>query len=405
MAQRRAKEISIRIAPLPLSRAGAAAIAALALLTSPLATADEFDWLYFPMYVGDTAHAVHLKSLTFRPDGLLAAATRYPRTSDDWTGPESKAGWYNYDERLIDCETGYFVETASSLLDHDNNKLTSRAGTREEQVKRLEAQLQKRQKWPNNGDVFLACAAASDSAFKRQRAAAAAKVQPLFSDRSIIEVLGADTEALGQLRQMRYDFSRIAKKPAAPAAELFDDMRAQYTAWRKRFNVGYIAALPDPAADAAALAKAHSAIEETGARNVTIERIRGPVIDFTYPSERLALQGTDGLDTSRIDCAARIAVPIAQRTRKGQQLGGTVPLKVKAVLPEIEQAYGEQDEGGMDATAANLCSLVASVRSGRTGEASENAPLPYGLTPDALAAQPTPEAMLLAIRAASRKAH
>lgn len=43
------------------------------------AQADEFDWVYFPMYVGDMAHAVDLRSLKVRPDGLLNAASRYPR--------------------------------------------------------------------------------------------------------------------------------------------------------------------------------------------------------------------------------------------------------------------------------------------------------------------------------------
>ncbi|WP_423381219.1 hypothetical protein [Burkholderia sp. LMG 32019] len=61
------------------------------------AHADEVDWLYFPMYPRDTAHAVDLRALSWRPDGLLVSASRYPRVSDDhWTEQESSRGWYGY---------------------------------------------------------------------------------------------------------------------------------------------------------------------------------------------------------------------------------------------------------------------------------------------------------------------
>ena len=99
----------------------------LCLAAPPTAWADETDWLYFPMYERDTAHAVDLTALRYRPDGLLASGTRYPGFPDEpWTEAESKAGEYNYHPRLIDCETGFFVDTAIELLGQGSKKIAAR---------------------------------------------------------------------------------------------------------------------------------------------------------------------------------------------------------------------------------------------------------------------------------------
>lgn len=396
---RHPKEIFIR------SALSTAAFAAITLLAAPRALADEFDWLYFPMYANDTAHAVHLSSLKFRPDGLLSAATRYPRTSNEpWTGQESKAGWYNYDERLIDCETGYFVETGNALLDRDGAKLATRPKDRAQQASRLEDQLREGagRRWPNNSDVFLACAAASSPTFKKQRAAKAAKAPPLFSDTSLIEVLSADSEALSATGRMRYDLTRIQKRRAASASELFDDMRSQYGAWRKSINAAFVpGAALGGRGDQAVLAEVNRQLKEARVAHVTIKSIKGSVVEHVHPDASM-----DALETSRTDCEYGVSVPVARQP--------TGPLSARAVLPDILQRYGDDGYseaegpfGGffLESGAAALCQLLDQVRHARAdpgAESGSESGFAFGLKPGALAQHATPAAMLLAIRAARR---
>lgn len=362
--------------------------------------ADEFDWLYFPMYTGDTAHAVHLKSLKFRPDGLLASATRYPRWNDDWTGPESAAGWYNYSEHLIDCETGLFLETSHALLDIHGATLASKPTTRGQQIERLEPQLAERAgQWPDGGAIHLACAAASNPAFQRRRALAATKVQPLFSSRSLIDVLTADSHALREATERRFDVARFTQQPAAPASTLFDAMRAQAISWRKNTNAGHMPAAADAARDAAALAAANAKIQEAGLDHLVINRVTGDVIEFTYPKEHSLLrfmpragQADQVQETARVDCAYSISLPVAQQTLKAGKRGAVVPLKVKAVLPDVIERH--ERDSGMEDDAGTICNAIQIARYGHQ-EA--------GAAP-ALDAYPTPGALLLALRAHRRGA-
>lgn len=403
----------------PIACAFAGALAGITLIAAPLAYADEFDWVYFPMYPNDTAHAVHLSSLKFRPDGLLTAATRYPRTSGEpWTEQESKAGWYSYDERLIDCETGFFVETATSLLAHDGTRLATRAKQHDQQVSRLEMQLQESaaKRWPHHSDIFLACAAASNPAFKKQRAAQAAKVQPLFSDTSIVEALSADNAPLLALARMRYDFSRIEKRPAALASDLFDEMRAQYLAWRKAINGAHV---PGRAAsgDDSVRADANRQLHEAGVQHLTIRSIEGAVIEHTYPGtvsrSAGAMAGT-WLESARTDCEYGISVPFAiQKIARDKKPRPSTPLRARSVLPDIRERYAENPYreadgpfGGffLDPDAAALCQLVAGIRNpSPTAAPDADTALAYGIEPGALAQQATPAAMLLAIRTAHRR--
>lgn len=432
MAPRHAEEIPIHSAFTSavrpaLRRPLACVLASITLFAAPLACADEFDWVYFPMYPNDTAHAVHLGSLKFRPDGLLSAATRYPRTGGEpWTEQESKAGWYNYDERLIDCETGFFLETATSLLARDGARLASRAKGPEQQVERLETHLREsaERRWPQQSDVFLACAAASSPTFKKQRAAQAAKVQPLFSDVSLIETLGADTAPLFALARMRYDFSRIAKRPAASASDLFHDMRGQYQAWRKATNgaLGSAAVVaPGARGDDTVRAEANRQLDEAGALMLEITSIQGGIIEYRYPGAT-AFFGIDHalrLESARTDCEYGISVPVAiQKLRTDGKPGSRSQLRAKAVLHEIERRYTQTDAEGpfggfsLDPDAANVCQLVADIRHPKPAAAADpklgldpdvRGALAYGIEPGALARHATPEAMLITIRAAQRR--
>jgi hypothetical protein len=420
---RHTEEIAIRSAPIP---ATCAALLACHLFAAPIACADEFDWVYFPMYANDSAHAVHLSSLKFRPDGLLSAATRYPRTGDEhWTAQESKAGWYTYDERLIDCETGFFAETASSLLGQDGAKVATRAEPHAEQVKRLEAQLQEAngKNWPNNSDVFLACAAASSPTFKKQRAIQAATVQALFSDRSLVTVLSADTAALSAMMRMRYDFSRIERKPAASAIELFQDMRSQYASWRRSINAAHVPVVAaDEGRDQALRIKVNQRFEQARLKHVVLKSIKGAVLDYVYPAEpdyrlyRATEPGGLVLETTRIDCENGVAVPIARQSiRPDGRALPNAPLRVKAVMADIQQRYavhgymdGEGPFGGhyLEEGPAAVCQLVAQARGAGVEEAAapveDESGFAYGIKPGALDQHATLAAMLLAIRDARR---
>lgn len=394
-----------------------ALLAATTLSTAPLALADEFDWLYFPMYVNDTAHAVHLKRLRFRPDGLLSAAMRYPRTLDDWSGPESQGGWYNYDESLIDCETGYAVRISTSLLDRNNETLASRQIDRSAQLDRLRSELMKESHpWPTASDRFLACAAASNTTFQQRRAAAAAQVQPLFSDRSLIETLTADTQRLLKTAELRFDFGRMARKPAAQASDLFHDLRAQYTAWRRSFNAAYVLPAANVVDDTRVLALTKRVLRDAGYESVTVNGIVGNVVEHSYPSKDFEYSlGPDETaatlyERTLTDCESGISVPVARHLVKRRQARAATHLKIKDVLTDIRASH-EQASGKlftMKAIAMTTCKAMAStwrppVTLTATSEHRDER-LPYEMDADAFAAAATPGAMLLAIRAAQRSA-
>lgn len=390
--------------------------------------ADEFDWVYFPMYNNDSAHSVHLSHLKFRPDGLLRSASRYPRTSDEqWPEDISKVAWYGYEERLIDCETGFFVETSSSLLAQDGKRLISRPAEHKAQVARLEAQLTKNSRsWPTQSEIFLACAAASNAKFRQKRAAQAAKPIPLFSDRSLVDILAEDTETLWAMKTMRFDFSRIGKKPSAPASALFDDMRAQYGQWRKNaFNVSVTARPADARRDKAALAAMKARIKELGA-SVQLRSVKGSVIEIDamhdegdYYADGDAARVT--MWTTRSDCARGVSVPVAQykMARRGKA-GASKPLTVKAVLKDVMEQYGRSPEepgrfGGpeLEQVADAVCTLLDAPAPSKNPDLAadaveENAetalPMAFGMKLETIAKQKDAAAMLLAIRAASRRA-
>ena len=411
------KEIFIRSTTPPVI---AAAFATLSILAAPAARADEFDWIYFPMYARDTAHAVHLSSLKFRPDGLLSAATRYPRTSNDgWTGPQSDAGWYNYSERLIDCETGVFVETADSLLDRDGAKLASRPEPREKQLARIESVLHELagKPWPNNGDVFIACAAASSPTFRQQRAMAAAKVQPLWSDRPLTDVLSNDTDALMAQSRLRYDLARFRKQPQTPASAMFADLRAQYGRWKKSINGAYVPpGTPAVADDKALLLKANEEIAALRLPMVSIKRISGAVVEHAMPVEDFSASRSDQgmlLETALTDCNYGISVPIKrQRLLDAGNLRPAPALSSKAVLADIEKRYGNEeysdapgpfDGHQLEAGAAGICELIDKLRRPQALAPEAQGALPFGITREKLEQQPSTEAMLLVIRAARRQ--
>ena len=169
-------------------------------------------WLYYSMYPGDHSHAVHLSALRQRPDGLLESASRYPRFDDEpWSEAESARGRYNYVPRLIDCETGFSIETGQQLLDADGRIVASRdnaAAALAEWKRNLDNELGKHQ-WPVKDEHFLACAGARDDNLQAARRKLAGTPPPRLTYKPIFSGLSEDSEAL---------FARISwREPEVPA--------------------------------------------------------------------------------------------------------------------------------------------------------------------------------------------
>jgi len=108
-----------------------------ACLLSLPAQASSSEWLNFPMYSRDSAHAVHLKALKLRPDGLLEAASRYPgHNKEMWSAPENAQGQHEYERRLIDCQSGLHFTYETRLLARDGSVVASRCAVRRPAARR-----------------------------------------------------------------------------------------------------------------------------------------------------------------------------------------------------------------------------------------------------------------------------
>lgn len=403
----------------------------LALIWGPNAAADETDWLYFPMYARDTAHAVDLQALRWRPDGLLASATRYPRHSGEpWTEEESSRGWYNYERRLIDCSLGFYVSTDIQLLARDGTVIASRSYAPAEWVDRLEGQLleSRQNSWPQGNEILLACAAASSPDLKARRARMARKVSPLITFKPITQDLAAESADLMGLARPNLTREALRLKPGMTAAALFDRMRRQYADWR-RSVAGPHAGPADP----------------TTARRNEVERLFGSYLQqatagrisamrllpsdvleysralsfYEFPELRPgeAVRVGDAYRvarTERLDCQSGVVLPVAWVWRgRDEQVLLTRRASAEEAFGPIGAGY--RDAGGgwdlrwggwSDATLPGaLCQALFRLKAGRepAGEPTEErTSAPFGLTAQRLMQQGTPEAMLLAIRAAWR---
>jgi len=218
-------------------KSGALALCVASVFSS--AQADPFDWLYFPMYSRDTAHAVHLSALKLRPDGLLDSATRYPRVPEEqWTQAESEAGWNDYQQRLIDCETGFSIVHREHLLSQEGNIIASRDNTAANLAKwKVGLANEMRQpSWPIANEIFLACAAAGDAQFLAQRRQQSKKKVEVFSYTPRIKALKAETQDIFWPKtNFRPDIDGLLKHPPADPYALFDKLQRQYRAWLSGF--------------------------------------------------------------------------------------------------------------------------------------------------------------------------
>ncbi len=396
----------------------AAVLALIALAAAPLVSAADEDFLFFPVSATDNSHAIHLTTLAFNADGLLTSSTRYPRSRiDGWLPEEANRAAYNYDTRLIDCETGFYVETSAALLDKAGAQIATRPNLGRQLSNQLEQQLRRADSdiWPEPSDIFLACAAASSPTLKAQRAARAVKAQFVAADPASMVQL-EDSKQLFSLARVRYDFASIDKQPPASTAALFGELRAQHAAWRKSINSPYFPTPPDSVADAAALAKVNAGMREAGLERIVVKALRGTAFDQVYQADAVRPGITQkqpanaafAIETAHTDCDSRLFLPYDQQVFDANgKLIASVQLTARQALADMKKRYGPDASGepGFDmvAQAANagaICRVLEKVRHAK-GAAAPDALL-YGMAPGALTKYQSAAEMLLAIRAARR---
>jgi len=308
-----------------------ALVLGLGCLLAPLAgQADENDWLYFPMYPNDTAHAVHYKALAPRADGLLAAATRYPMHSREsiWPTALYEQAWYEYYQRLIDCESGLLVDTSHQLLSRDGRVLARRELGRADWLRRFVEvdNVGTGPRWPSGGEIFLSCAAPGDAGLKASRKRPVASRVAVIGAVRVTTLLGEDTEALAQKAFFRPDLKALAGARNPTAHQLFAVLQTQYQQWVDGFTPRLSPGARQgraSAAPAAVLQRPPAGAEVLGwlqARRVPVRRLEAPA-----PGEvRVSLEADppDGLKLpvalasdvrqtwreTRIDCRSGLAV-------------------------------------------------------------------------------------------------
>lgn len=390
----------------------------IAILAAPLASAADDDYLFFPVSATDNSRAIHLPSLAFSADGLLTSSTRYPRSrSEGWLPDEAGRAAFNYDTRLIDCETGFYAETSTALLDQAGVQVASRSSPARQVSAQLEQQLKRADSdnWPEPSDIFLACAAASSPTLKGERAARAIKAQFVAPDPANPAQL-QDSKQLFAMARVRYDFSGLEKQPPASALALFGEMRAQHAAWRKAINSPYFPPASDSAADAATLVKVNAATRAAGLERIVVKGLKGTAFDQVYQADaahpgiaqKQPANGAFAIETAHTDCESRLFMPFDQQIfDNGGKLIASVQLSPKQALADMKRRYGpDADEAsGFDsvavaAHAGAICALVDTARHPKPAAAPDA--LLYGMAPGTLAKHQSAAEMLLAIRAARR---
>lgn len=187
----------------------------LCLFAGTASAAEPPQWLPFMGGEESQAHAIHLTALKTRPDGLLESASRYPRTSAaGWSAEQHQRGWYEYLERLIDCETGLYLDTALSLLDRDSRQVARREISRDDQLQKIALTQQdvRAHRWPSNSEIWIACAAGRDPK------------------------VGADARPAAVEDEGLYDYRAIGDAPPPDGDGLFARLRAQYDAELARYS-------------------------------------------------------------------------------------------------------------------------------------------------------------------------
>lgn len=271
----------------------------LCLLAGTASAAERQEWLPFMGNELSQAHAIHLAALKPRPDGLLQSASRYPRTSSaGWTAEQSERGWYEYLERLIDCETGLYVDTALSLLDRDDRPVARRETSRDDQLQQIALTQQdvRGHRWPGNSEIWLACAAARSPSVGNDARPA------------IVEADG----------RYDYDYRAIGDAPPPDGDGLFARLRAQYDEGLARYSLPAPASAGQPAA--AFKGERWATVgSQTGAWDMAGLRHRGGGI--VEASQRVAYdqrrpsnvpESADLRIDYKVDCRSGLMVPVTK---------------------------------------------------------------------------------------------
>jgi hypothetical protein len=320
-------------------------------------------------FMGDGIHAVDRDRLKVRADGLLESASRYPRTSSQgWTAEQNASGHYEYLERLLDCRTGLYMDTAVLLLDQDNQPIARRDQPYEDQLQQIALRQDEvaSHRWPASSEIWLACALAM---MPRGQADSAAAPE------------------LGPEPAVAYDYAAIGDAPPADARGLFDRLRAQYDHAIAR----YAPPLPAPKTTAAAPRRGERWLRSSPSEDslpafdLDSLRHRGDgVIEVTARTSRAQVErwpqdipeDAQVEQVLAIDCRNGLTVPIEQRFRAAA--GGAELLRRSApVLTTLTQLAQEASYGqsGWDewlgprspSDSASLCKLAAQ-RCGATAQ-------------------------------------
>lgn len=408
------RPLSSQVRPL-----AAGVLALIALAAAPVCGAADDDYLFFPVSATDNSHAIHLPSLAFSADGLLSSSTRYPRSrTEGWLPEEVNRAAYNYDTRLIDCETGFYVETSAALLDKAGAQIATRPSLGRQLSNQLEQQLRRADSdnWPEPSDIFLACAAASSPTLKAQRAARAVKAQFVAAEPGNPVQL-QDSKELFSTARVRYDFTGLDKQPPLSNAAVFGELRAQHAAWRKSVNSPYFPAAPDAVADAATLVKLTAALRQAGMERIVVKGLRGSAFDQVYQADaarpgilqKQPVNAAFAIETAHTDCDSRLFMPFDQQIFDSSgKLIASMQLNARQAVGDMKRRYGPDapDEPGFDsvamaANAATICRMLVQARHPKPAPAADA--LLYGMAPGELIKQKSAADMLLAIRTARRQ--
>lgn len=374
---------------------------------------------------------MHLHALQFRPDGLLLSATRYPRLADEpWTPTESKVGMYNYELRIIDCLTGFHVETGFELIDKFGKKFALQTYGVQKMAENLVEQVTQGSphSWPSKNEILLACVAASHPTLKAQRAKMARAVVPLISHKPLTEALVNESEKLFERAQLRYDVQAIQRRNPASALSVFDQLRQQYITWRQAIYKPYDALSASRTPSLQVQTAVRERMKKMSGSTDTVRMIGNGIIEYTLRMQigwheevpKKAAVAYSRRLTVRADCDSGVSMPLEQAWYdERDQLLLRTAFTARNAIKYAQETFAHQTQNeinlwlGMEdyAVASEVCALAA--RASRTqagqltqegrGEHSEPLDSSERLSVAQLAQEKTPEAMLLKIRALLRE--